>query len=284
LDSSPEHFSSNALDIDQLFAPHQLRNRLPASLTYQEAIAGDNPAPLPAQQQQQQHEQQEQQQQQQQLQASNEVAIDDVDFFDFEGALQASRYSSIVGAARGPGQEVSGSSGSSTSQQQQQQRLSLMRQVGRPVNESMSDFPSAGLELVKHFNLDGIFLEKQVGALSKVFGVLVICCLSGILSTLRPAAFEYRNRASCGQTMLMKLDSCHGLTVLCCNLDNLVGCIALCGFLESRRLGSQTLQEHTCLLRSLPAATQQQLSADILRDARCCCCCCCCLGLACRKW
>jgi hypothetical protein len=147
------------LDIDQLFAPHQLRNRLPAAITYQQATAGDNPAPLPAQQQPQQHNEQ-QEQQQQQLQASNEMAIDDVDFFDFEGALQASRYSSSsVGTSRGSGQDMTGTSSSPS---QQQQRLSLLRQVGRPLNESMSDFPSAGLELVKHFNLDGIFLEKQV--------------------------------------------------------------------------------------------------------------------------
>jgi hypothetical protein len=140
---------------------------LPEPVTYQQAIAGDNPALLPTQQQQQQEQGQQQQQQQQ---ASNEVAIDDVDFLDFEGALQTSRYSSSNSANNGPSQtEPSSSSSSSSSpsqqqQQQQQQRLSLLRQLGRPVDESMTDFPSAGLELVKHFNLDGIFLEKQVSS------------------------------------------------------------------------------------------------------------------------
>jgi hypothetical protein len=164
-----------------MFAPHQLRNSLPAAVTYQQATAGDNPAPLPPQQQQQQLN--EQQQQQQQLQASNEVAIDDVDFFDFEGALQASRYSSSsIGTTRGSNQDISGTSSSSSQQQQQQQqqqRLSLLRQVGRPVNESMSDFPSGGLELVKHFNLDGIFLEKQVCLLFRMSWLKCAVRLSG---------------------------------------------------------------------------------------------------------
>jgi hypothetical protein len=144
-----------------VLAPHHLRNRLPAAVTYQQATSGDNPlAPPLAQQQQQQQPGQQQQQQQ----ASNEVAIDDVDFLDFEGALQASRYSGTASAAT-PSTALSSSSSSpqQQQQQQQQQRLSLLRQLGRPVDESMSDFPSAGLELVKHFNLDGIFLEKQVG-------------------------------------------------------------------------------------------------------------------------
>jgi hypothetical protein len=160
-----------------MFAPHQLRNSLPAAVTYQQATAGDNPAPLPPQQQQQQLNEQ---QQQQQLQASNEVAIDDVDFFDFEGALQASRYSSSsIGTTRGSNQDISGTSSSSSQQQQQQQRLSLLRQVGRPVNESMSDFPSGGLELVKHFNLDGIFLEKQVCLLFRMSWLKCAVRLSG---------------------------------------------------------------------------------------------------------
>jgi hypothetical protein len=195
------------LDIDQLFAPHQLRNSLPAALTYQQATAGDNPAPLPAQQQQQQHDKQQEQQQQQQLQTSNEVAIDDVDFFDFEGALQASRYSSSnVGITRGSNQDMQGASSSSLQQQEQQQRLSLLRQVGRPVNESMSDFPSGGLELVKHFNLDGIFLEKQVRMSS---GMSRLLCFR----TLHVAAVKIAACAFCRQILVMQLSplsqTCH---------------------------------------------------------------------------
>lgn len=41
----------------------------------------------------------------------------------------------------------------------------------------MSDFPSAGLELVKHFNLDGIFLDKQVGILLIILLFVIICWL-----------------------------------------------------------------------------------------------------------
>lgn len=36
---------------------------------------------------------------------------------------------------------------------------------GRPVGDSsMPDFPSGGLDLVQHLNLDGIMLEHKVGS------------------------------------------------------------------------------------------------------------------------
>lgn len=54
---------------------------------------------------------------------------------------------------------------------------------GRPVGDSsMPDFPSGGLDLVQHLNLDGIFLEQKVGfgLCCKAYSMPLAACADGL--------------------------------------------------------------------------------------------------------
>eukprot|EP00879_Flechtneria_rotunda_P012471 GHRR01013023.1.p1 GENE.GHRR01013023.1~~GHRR01013023.1.p1 ORF type:complete len:276 (+),score=91.06 GHRR01013023.1:237-1064(+) len=81
---------------------------------------------------------------------TNEVSIDDIGIGNTGG--HASRHpSAIARLQQGPSAAAAAVGGRSP-----------FRPLHRPVGSEMLDFPSGDLDLVRHLNLDGIFLDKQV--------------------------------------------------------------------------------------------------------------------------
>eukprot|EP00879_Flechtneria_rotunda_P004313 GHRR01004563.1.p1 GENE.GHRR01004563.1~~GHRR01004563.1.p1 ORF type:complete len:404 (+),score=152.14 GHRR01004563.1:237-1448(+) len=80
---------------------------------------------------------------------TNEVSIDDIGIGNTGG--HASRHpSAIARLQQGPSAAAAAVGGRSP-----------FRPLHRPVGSEMLDFPSGDLDLVRHLNLDGIFLDKQ---------------------------------------------------------------------------------------------------------------------------